>query len=706
MSKKPKIKKSIKIDEVVYQIFKKNSSKLFDYKQIKEKIHAKFTTEEVLKSLYKLLLRKKVAEIEKGQFQLKYKEQKVVEGKIQITQQKSGYVIVDGLENDIYVPKGATKNALNGDFVSVAFEEKEDKKSRGSVVEIKSRKKTQFVGVLQLRNPKYGFVVVDDSAVHVDFYVSQNLLNGAIDGQKVVVELVRWEENRDSPDGKIIEVLGNPGEHEVEIHSILLEYNLPYTFTEEIENEANKINTEITKEEIKKRKDIRNVFTLTIDPKDAKDFDDAISIQTLENGNTEIGIHIADVSHYLEPNSILDNEAYARATSVYLVDRVVPMLPEILSNQVCSLRPNEEKLTFSIFFEFNLQYKIVNQWIGRTVIKSNHRFTYEEAQHIIETEQGLYANEVMELHKIATKLRKNRIKDGAISFDKLEVKFKLNEENKPEEIYFKMGKEANHLVEEFMLLANKKVAEFIGLKNGKESNDTFIYRIHDEPNYDKINDLKLFVKKFGYTIETKNKDEIRQSLNLLLKEIKGSDEENMIETLAMRCMSKAIYSTKNIGHYGLAFDYYSHFTSPIRRYPDVMTHRLLQHYLNKGISVASDEYEQKCRHSSEREKLASQAERDSIKYMQSLYMQRYLGKELDGIISGVTEWGMYIEIPESLAEGLIRVKNMQGDYYKFDPKNHCMVGERTGKKYQLGSKIKVFVANIDTEKKQIDFELI
>ena len=706
MTKKIKNKSKDKSVEEVYRFFRKNPTKVFGYKQIKEKFHTKLNNEEILKSLYKLQFRNKLIEVEKGKFRLKYEELKIVEGRIQINQQKNAYVIVDGMEQDIFVPKGATKNALNGDIVSVAVEKTEDKKPKGRIVEVKSRKKNQFVGKLQMSNPNYGFVVVDDSSIHVDFYVSKNLLNEALDGQKVVVELIGWEENRSSPDGKIITVLGNPGNHEVEIHSILLEYDLPYKFSDEVENEANKINIEISKDEIKKRRDIRNVLTITIDPKDAKDFDDAISIQYLENRNTEIGIHIADVSHYITPNSILDKEAYARATSVYLVDRVVPMLPEILSNNVCSLRPNEEKLTFSIFFEFDEHHKIVNQWIGRTVINSNHRFTYEEAQHIIETKKGLYAKEVLDLHKIATKLRKNRIKDGAISFDKLEVKFNLDENNKPQEVYFKIGKEANHLVEEFMLLANKKVAQFISLKNGKETNDTFIYRIHDEPNYDKLTDLKLFVKQFGYSLDIKNKEEIRQSFNKLLKDIKEKPEENMIETLAMRCMSKAVYSTKNIGHYWLAFDYYSHFTSPIRRYPDVMTHRLLQHYLDKGKSVDAEEYEEKCRHSSDRERLASNAERDSIKYMQTLYMQRYLGKQLEGIISGVTEWGIYVEIPESLAEGLVRLKNIQGDYYLYEAKNHCIVGQRKKIKYQLGDKINVFISNIDTEKKQIDFEIV
>ena len=517
----------------------------------------------------------------------------------------------------------------------------------------------------------------------------------------------------------MINVLGKPGEHDTEIHAILAEYGLPYEFPVEVEAFAQNIDTSITQEEIAKRRDMRDVLTFTIDPKDAKDFDDALSFEKLENGNYQIGIHIADVSHYLQEGTILDDEAYERATSVYLVDRVVPMLPEVLSNFACSLRPNEEKYTFSAVFELDQKAKVVEQWFGRTVINSNQRFAYEEAQHIIETEGDdtipedisitgesykvgadiVEATVIMD--RLAKILRAARMVDGAISFDKVEVKFVLDQDGEPTGVYFKESKEANHLIEEFMLLANRKVAEFIG-----KQKKTFVYRIHDEPKPDKLDALQALISKFGYSINLKSKKEIATSLNTLLKDVQGTKEQNMIDTLAIRSMSKAKYSTDNIGHYGLAFDYYSHFTSPIRRYPDIMVHRLLQHYLDGAKSVDAELFEKKSKHCSEMEGLATNAERDSIKYMQVKYMQDHQEEEFLGVISGVTEWGIFVEVIANKCEGLCRIREIKDDYYTFDEKQFALVGEISKSILQLGDEVYVKVKNADLVKKQLDFKFL
>jgi ribonuclease R/exosome complex exonuclease DIS3/RRP44 len=572
--------------------------------------------------------------------------------------------------------------------------------------------------------------------MYADIFISKNKLKNAEDGVKVLVKMTDWPANSKNPFGEVVEILGKPGDHETEIHSILLEYGLPYRFPENVETEATNISFEITEKDISKRRDMRKDLTFTIDPKDAKDFDDALSFKVLENGNYEIGIHIADVSHYVQENTILDTEAYSRATSVYLVDRVVPMLPEILSNGVCSLRPNEEKLTFSAVFEINEKAEILQQWFGRTVTYSNQRFAYEEAQEIIENNEDITLVEnskfnniiseeisitgksytvdssitfaTLKLNELAKKLRKKRLKHGAITFDRVEVKFNLNEKHEPIGVFFKESKDANKLIEEFMLLANKKVAEFIGINKGKPSKNTFIYRVHDEPNLDKLASLQTIVSKFGYKniIDTTDKKSTSISLNKLLKDVHGKGEANMIETLAVRSMSKAIYTTDNIGHYGLAFDYYSHFTSPIRRYPDVMTHRLLQHYLNDEKSPNAEIYEEKCAHSSNQEYLASKAERDSIKYMQVKYMEDHKDQEFEGVISGVTEWGIYVEIIENKCEGMCRIREIKDDYYLYDEKQYALVGQSTKNLYQLGDHVLIKVKHTDLERKHLDFTLI
>jgi ribonuclease R/exosome complex exonuclease DIS3/RRP44 len=543
-------------------------------------------------------------------------------------------------------------------------------------------------------------------------------MGNAQNGDVVLVKIEDWPAKADSPFGEVLRVLGRPGEHDTEIHAILAEYGLPYDFPVDVEVFAQKLDTSIQEDEIARRRDMRDVLTFTIDPRDAKDFDDALSFRKLENGHYEIGIHIADVSHYVQEGTILDEEAYNRATSVYLVDRVVPMLPEVLSNFACSLRPQEEKYTFSAVFELNDKADVVNKWFGRTVIYSDQRFAYEEAQHIIESKGNSIPAEisltgngysvgnelkdaVLKLDELAKIMRRKRLANGAISFDKVEVKFVLNEQAEPVGVYFKEAKDSNHLIEEFMLLANRKVAEFIG-----KQNKTFVYRIHEEPDMDKLMNLQSVISKFGYSLNFRNKDSISKSLNNLMNEVHGKKEQNLVDTLTIRSMSKARYSTQNIGHYGLAFDYYSHFTSPIRRYPDVLAHRLLQHYLDGGKSADEETYEEKCAHSSDMEYMAAQAERDSIKYMQVKYMIDHQDEEFLGVISGVTEWGIYVEIVSNKCEGMCRIREIKDDYYTFDEKQYALVGEVTHNILQLGDEVYVKVKNADLVKKQLDFTFL
>jgi ribonuclease R/exosome complex exonuclease DIS3/RRP44 len=720
--KKGRIIKNLTRD--IFKILNNDSSKYYNYKQIASKlgITSSDGKTQIIKKLTELKEIKKIKEIDRGKYQIVIDEKYYI-GTLDITSNGNGYFISDDFEKDIFIPSNNLGKGLQNDTVKAyIYKRNRSNKLEADIIEIIDRDKTSFVGVLQM-SKNFGFVLCDNQKMYVDIFISKARVNGAEHGDKVQVKITDWPENSKNPFGKITQVLGKPGDHNTEIHSILLEYGLPYKFETEVEKDAGSLSLEITKEEISKRRDMRKDLTFTIDPKDAKDFDDALSFTKLKNGNYEIGIHIADVSHYVQPNTILDNEAYNRATSVYLVDRVVPMLPEILSNGACSLRPNEEKLTFSAVFEINEKAQILNEWFGRTVTYSDKRFAYEEAQVIIETKKNFIPENIsitsesyhvsdvivegiLKLNELAKVLRKKRMNEGAISFDRVEVKFNLDENANPTGVFFKESKDANKLIEEFMLLANKKVAEFIGKEKNKPTNKTFIYRVHDEPDIEKLAALQNIVYNFGYKMNTLTRESTTESLNKLLNDVHGKPESNMIETLAIRTMSKAVYTTNNIGHYGLAFDYYSHFTSPIRRYPDVMTHRLLQHYLNGGKSPKQDDYEIKCKHASKQEELASKAERQSIKYMQVKYMQDHKDEEFLGVISGVTEWGIYVEITSNKCEGMVRIRDIKNDYYIFDEKQFAIIGQSTKHSYQLGDSVTVKVKHTDLERKHLDFTLI
>ncbi|MBN9311742.1 MAG: ribonuclease R [Chryseobacterium sp. 39-10] len=698
------------IGRLILRFMNENSSKIYNYKQIADGIDYRNPRqrEQVIQSLHRLIADNKIKEVEKGKYIINLQIEGTLTGVIDFNQSGNAYVKVQGFENDIFVHAKNVKHALQGDTVLIITYHFKGKKMEGSVLEVLERSREEFVGTFQLiKHKDFGFVVSDKKVINTDIFIPRGKMLDAQDGDKVLVKMIKWDSDSKNPEGEIIKVLGAPGEHETEIHSILAEYGLPYTFPEDVEREASEIDRQIDDVEVAKRRDMRNILTFTIDPKDANDFDDALSIRQLQNGNWEIGVHIADVSHYVIPGTVLDDEAYERGTSVYLVDRVVPMLPEVLSNDVCSLRPHEDKFTFSAVFELDDDSNVINEWFGRTVIHSDRRLTYEEAQERIESGNGELAPEILTLDRLAKNLRKDRINKGAITFDRSEVRFNLDENNEPIGVYFKVSKDSNHLIEEFMLLANRKVSEYVSLsRKGEPTNLTFVYRVHDDPDPTKLEALREFVGTFGYKMNLANTKKVAESLNRLLKDVKGKGEENMIETLAMRSMSKAIYSTDPIGHYGLGFEFYSHFTSPIRRYPDLIAHRLLQHYLDGGKSVNKDEYEEKCRHCSNRERLAADAERDSIKFMQVKFMEKHVGEEFTGVISGVAEFGFWVQIPENGAEGLIKLRDLMDDSYMFDPKNYLVYGTRTGNQYQLGDVVKIKVMKANLIQKQLDFKII
>ena len=722
MKKKKRIKrpKSALIG-IIISIFAENPFKAYNHKQIghilgiKDKAGRDF----LLTIFNELVANQEINEIRRGKYMLnpeKLKElankKKYITGTVDMKKTGKAYIISDEGGDDIFVASNNVGHALHDDKVMVfIFPKRKSRKPEGQIVEVLERVKDTYVGLLEL-SKNFGFVITDNQTMPYDIFVTKSKINGAENGQKVMVKIVEWPDKSNNPFGEIVEILGAPGDNDVEMKSILADYGFPLSFPKNVEKDASKIKTTISASEIKKRKDFRKTLTITIDPLDAKDFDDAISLRKLENGNYEVGVHIADVSHYVTPGTALDDEALKRATSVYLVDRVIPMLPEVLSNNVCSLRPNEEKLTFSAVFIMNSKAEVINEWFGKTVINSDRRFTYEEAQEIIETGVGEYSDEIVTINALATILRQKRFGNGSINFNSEEVKFKLDEKGKPIETYVKEQKEANHLVEEFMLLANKRVAELIGKPKSQEpkaknqDSKTFVYRIHDEPNPEKLNTFVQFLKKLGYGLNVSSRQSLASSYNTLFEKIKGKGEEHMIETIAVRTMAKAEYSTDNIGHYGLAFPYYTHFTSPIRRYPDLLVHRLLEKYLAGGKSAKKEAYEEMCKHSSEMERKATQAERESIKYKQVEFLLDKKGKVFDGVISGVSKWGIFVSLNISKSEGLIRFNELKDDYYYLDEENYRIIGRQSGNIYRLGDAVNVLVKDVDLEKKQLDFVIV
>lgn len=616
-------------------------------------------------------------------------------------------VITDDDGEAIFVAERNSMHALNGDRVKVHIAaRRRGAEPEAEVIEIIEKKDQTFIGTLQVEK-HFGYLLTDSKFLATDIFIPRAKLKGGKTGDKAIVRITDWQADAKNPRGEVIDILGTTGENNAEMHAILAEFGLPYRYPENVTKAADKIDAGITPEEIAKRVDMRGVTTFTIDPRDAKDFDDALSIRRLPDGHYEVGVHIADVTHYVKPDTLIDREAQKRATSVYLVDRTVPMLPEHLCNGICSLRPDEEKLAFSCIFKMDENANVLDSRICRTVIKSDRRFTYEEAQDVIETGNGDFKEEILTLDQMAKKLRQRRFDEGSVEFDRVEVRFEIDEEGHPVGVFFKESKEANKLVEEFMLLANKTVASFIGKVDGRKKAKAFVYRVHDQPDPGKLADFSALSRNFGYKVKSQGSaKEVNRSINKMLKDVKGRGEENLLSTLAIRSMAKAVYTTHNIGHYGLAFDYYTHFTSPIRRYPDMMVHRLLERYLAGGRSANLAKLEEQCKHSSEMEQLAANAERASIKYKQVEYLGDHLGEVYEGVISGVTEWGLYVELDENKCEGLVPVRDLADDYYEFDEKNYCLTGRRNHNRYRLGDKVRVKVARANLERKQLDFALV
>jgi len=688
-------------------VFNQNTAQALNYKQISAKLgladmdHRKLISD----ILQELVRNDQVMEIERGKYKLKVRGGHIV-GIVQMTRSGAAYIISDEVKEDVYINNRNVNRALNGDKVKVyLYARREGQRLMGEIEEILEQRERTFVGTIE-RSSGYYFMIPDNKDMPYDIFIHPRNLKGAAEGQKVVARITEWPKTAKNPFGEVVDVLGTAGLHETETHAILAEFELPYKFPESVLNQAHLVPGEITNHDIKSRRDFREVTTFTIDPGDAKDFDDALSINKMDNGNWEIGVHIADVSHYVQPFSEIDKEAFARGTSVYLVDRVVPMLPERLSNDLCSLKPHVDRLCFSAVFEMNEKAEVLSQWFGRTVIHSDRRFSYEEAQEVIETGTGDLSPEILQFHKLASILRANRFKRGSFSFERVEVKFYIDEKGKPTGVYFKEAKESNWLIEEFMLLANMKVAEKIGkVKQGQHAK-TFVYRIHDRPNAEKLLNFSNFIRTFGYSIKTASHKAIAESMNRLLTDIQGKNEQYIIESLAIRSMAKAKYSTKNIGHYGLSFDHYTHFTSPIRRYPDLMVHRLLEKYLHNEPSENQQKIEGMCIQSSMMEDRAVSAERASTKYKQVEFLQDKLGQKFEGIISGISEWGFYVELSDNHCEGMVPMRDMDDDFYEYDEKNYCLVGAHTRRKFVIGQKVTIEIARTNLAKRQMDFKLI
>lgn len=700
ITKSPKEDRDFSLNDKVLKLLNDNPSKAYSVRQLSKElqIRGKSHKDRLLEMLFRLQDDKKISSV-RNKFKSNQKPATYI-GVVDFVNPRAAFLISDEFDQDPKVKVEDLKYALDGDVVEFYIVNKRGSNSKARVERIVSRKRTSFVGRIEM-SAKYSFVIADNRRMHYDIFVKNSYLNGASQKDKVIVEITEWPGRDRNPEGKVTKILGKAGENDAEIHSIMAEFGLPFSFSDKIDNAADKITGIVNDDEVKKREDFRGKTTFTIDPADAKDFDDALSIQKLKNGNYEIGVHIADVSYYVKEDDILDREAINRATSVYLVDRTIPMLPEKLSNGLCSLRPNEDKLTFSAVFELNEKGHILKEWFGRTIIHSDRRFTYEEAQTTIENNEGDFAEELLVLNQLAKKLKKDRFAKGAINFETTEVKFKLDEDGKPLGIIPKVRKDAHKLIEEFMLLANKRVAHFIfNLKNSKDRYP-FVYRTHDNPDPEKLNTFSVFAQKFGHKLLIGEKG-ISKTLNGLMDEIEGKPEQNVLQSLAIRTMAKARYTTEAKGHFGLAFDHYSHFTSPIRRYPDVMVHRLLQHYLLNGKPADREEYEEKCEHASEMEKRAAEAERASIKYKQVEYMQNVENKDFEGIVSGVTEWGIYVEIVETKCEGMIKMSDLTDDFYEFDDRNFCVVGLKNKKTITLGDQVKVNVKSTDIDRRTID----
>ena len=703
------------LERKLLNIFKKNPKKHYTHKQLTKKVIQHGSKEEIAKAINDLKSKGKLRITDTNKLQYIHQQEKgstpkstgkVVEGVLDMTLNGSAYLISPDMDQDVYIPQKFTNKAFDGDRVKVAlFKGKKGRKPEGEVSEIIARARHEFVGSVQVSND-FGFVVPDHARMNVDVFIPKENLKDVRDGDRVIVRMTHWPEDKKNPYGEIVEKLGAIGNNDIEMKTILIENGFPLKFSQKVMDEVEEISDKIKEDEIAKRRDFRDITTFTIDPEDAKDFDDALSIRKLENGNWEVGVHIADVAYYVKPGTQLDKEAYRRATSVYLVDRVLPMLPERLSNIICSLRPNEEKLCFAAVFEMNDDAEVQKRWFGRTVINSDRRFTYEQVQEIIEGEEGDFKDDILELNKLAHKLRERKFKNGAIAFETVEVKFHIDQMGVPIGVYVKERKEAHMLIEDFMLLANKEVAEFASKIEVNHKKSPFVYRVHDTPNVEKLEEFSLFARKFGYKVNFDTPKQVSESLNRLMQEIKGKPEQDLLEQLAIRSMAKAVYTTKNIGHYGLAFDHYTHFTSPIRRYPDVMVHRLMEEILEKKLQSKQPELEEKCTHSSWMERKAMDAERESIKYKQVEFMMNKIGQEYDGIVTGVVHFGLFVEIIENKCEGLVDIESMREDDFTYNERENSLEGMITGKKYLLGDKVRIRVLKADLEKRRLDYELV